>query len=188
VKKRHRLRKEMTPEKLTAIRAQAEAYLRDAQRVENPEHVRETCAFDAVYMYCRSVLAGHDEGLQHPHANVLRGAAHKLGWSEQHMEPALAHLPYRDSLERYTNPHDEAQARSTRQTLVQIAEELRAGSLVWVDPERMNGAPCFTGTRVTIAQILADVDIGTPLSELQRHWPFLTEAHIQAAREYMRKR
>jgi uncharacterized protein (DUF433 family) len=175
----------MTPEKLTAIRAQAEAYLRDALRVENSEHVREPCAFDAVYMYYRSVLAGQDEGLQHPHADVLRGAAYKLGWTEQHMGPALAYLQYRDSLERLANPHDEARAADTRQTLVQIAEELRAGSLVWVDPERMNGAPCFTGTRVTIAQILADIDGGTSLEELQRHWPFLTEAHIQAARDYV---
>lgn len=61
-------------------------------------------------------------------------------------------------------------------------------NLVWVDTERMGGRPCFTGTRVPIDNILADIDIGTTLEELQRHWPFLTEAHIQAARDYLRER
>lgn len=81
----------MTTTKLETFRAMAEAYLRDAQREQNSERTRVDCAFDAVYMYCRCVLAGADEGREHPDVSVLQDAAAALGWRVEAMAVALAY-------------------------------------------------------------------------------------------------
>jgi hypothetical protein len=122
------LETKMTPERLAAIRAQADAYLRDAQREENSDATRADCAFDAVYMFCRCIMAGQDEGLQHPHVGVLAVAAERLGWSPAQMGPALTYIEYRDSDERLARPRGTALTQSTRETLVRLAETLKAAS------------------------------------------------------------
>lgn len=122
------LETKMTPERLAAIRAQADAYLRDAQREENSDATRADCAFDAVYMFCRCIMAGQDEGLQHPHVGVLAVAAERLGWSPAQMGPALTYIEYRDSDERLARPRATALTQSTRETLVRLAETLKAAS------------------------------------------------------------
>ena len=74
-------------------------------------------------------MAGRDEGLQHPHADVLAGAAAQLGWPENRIQPALEYLKFRDSPERLARPRDRAGellARNTRATLVAIALKLKA--------------------------------------------------------------
>ena len=82
----------MTPEKIEKFRVMANSWLNEAQRAEPSPRIRANAAFDAAYMYCRVVLAGTDEKLEHPHQDVLTGAAKKLGWSPQEMSTATQHL------------------------------------------------------------------------------------------------
>ncbi len=37
--------------------------------------------------------------------------------------------------------------------------------LVWINPERMSGAPCFSGTRVPIKSLFDYIEGGEPLDE-----------------------
>ncbi len=59
-----------------------------------------------------------------------------------------------------------------------------ATNFVVEDPEIMSGLPCFAGTRVPIDIILGSLDAGDSLVQLTESYPFLTEAHVLAARTY----
>lgn len=48
----------------------------------------------------------------------------------------------------------------------------------------MGGAAVFAGTRLPIDTVLASLAGGTSLERLQASWPFLTEAHVDAARAW----
>ena len=52
------------------------------------------------------------------------------------------------------------------------------------DPDVMNGVPCFAGTRVPIDIVLAFVDKGMSLTEVCKHYAFVTPDHVAAARAY----
>ena len=82
----------MTPEKIETFRAMADGWLQEAQREELSLRIRADAAFDAGYMYCRVAMAGTDEKLEHPHREVLTGAAEMLGWSPEVMALALQYL------------------------------------------------------------------------------------------------
>lgn len=60
-------------------------WLLEAQHEELPLRIRADAAFDASYMYCRVAMAGADEKLEHPHQEVLTGAAERLGWNADDM-------------------------------------------------------------------------------------------------------
>lgn len=57
--------------------------------------------------------------------------------------------------------------------------------MVLVDPEIMGGSPCFAGTRVPVEIVVASIDKGIDWVELVSAYPFLTEAHVTAARAYL---
>lgn len=57
---------------------------------------------------------------------------------------------------------------------------------VTVDPDVMGGVPVFAGSRLPITTVLASLDKGVSIAVLADSWPFLTEAHVTAAREYQR--
>ena len=78
--------------KIEAFRSSAEAYLHEALREELTMRIRADAAFDAAYMYCRVVMAGADDKLEHPHQGVLAGAAERLGWSPNVMTTAMQYL------------------------------------------------------------------------------------------------
>jgi uncharacterized protein (DUF433 family) len=61
----------------------------------------------------------------------------------------------------------------------------RARERVSVDPGVMGGRPVFRGTRVPIETVLASLEAGDTLELLREGWPFLTPAHIDAARVYL---
>ena len=82
----------MTPEKIETFRAMANRWLQEARREELSPQIRADAAFDASYMYCRVAMAGADEKLEHPHREVLTGAATRLGWSPEAMMLALQYL------------------------------------------------------------------------------------------------
>ncbi|MGE4242457.1 DUF433 domain-containing protein [Ramlibacter sp.] len=59
-----------------------------------------------------------------------------------------------------------------------------ADKLVVEDPDILSALPCFAGTRVPIETVLASLESGVSMERLVRSWPFLTQAHVDAARIY----
>lgn len=61
-----------------------------------------------------------------------------------------------------------------------------ADKLIVEDSELLGGMPCFAGTRVPIDNVLASLDKGVAISRVLQSYPFLTDAHLEAARVYSR--
>lgn len=59
-----------------------------------------------------------------------------------------------------------------------------AERLIVENQDVMNGLPCFVGTRVPIDMVLPSVDAEVEWDRLLASYPFLTQAHIDAARVY----
>ncbi|HRI91035.1 MAG TPA: DUF433 domain-containing protein [Accumulibacter sp.] len=74
--------------------------------------------------------------------------------------------------------------RPNAESLSRAREDAAAETLVTEDPEVMGGMPCFAGTRVPISIVLASVDDGMSLEEVRESYPYVTEAHVGAARVY----
>jgi len=70
------------------------------------------------------------------------------------------------------------------EAFVRAREVDEAEALVTEDRDVMGGMPCFAGTRVPIEIVLASLDEGMSQSEVRESYPFLTGAHIAAARVY----
>ena len=58
--------------------------------------------------------------------------------------------------------------------------------LITVDPGRMSGAPCFTGTRVPVQNLFDYVEGGEPLDEFLLDFPNVTRGHAIAVIELTR--
>jgi len=70
------------------------------------------------------------------------------------------------------------------EAMARAKEVDRAEQLVVEDAEVMDGLPCFAGSRVPIETVLASLERGIAKDRLITSYPFLTEAHIDAARVY----
>jgi uncharacterized protein (DUF433 family) len=66
----------------------------------------------------------------------------------------------------------------------QAKDAYQADALVVASPEVMGGVAVFAGTRVPIDIVLGSVAEGVDAQRLRASYPFLTDAHLQAAREY----
>ena len=55
--------------------------------------------------------------------------------------------------------------------------------VVNVNPKRMSGAPCFTGTRVPINHLFEYIESGETLDEFLRQFPSVTREQALAALE-----
>ena len=56
--------------------------------------------------------------------------------------------------------------------------------LIVVDPEIMNGTPCFRGTRVPFKNLIDYLEVGHPLDEFLRQFPTVTrEMAVRALEE-----
>ena len=60
----------------------------------------------------------------------------------------------------------------------------RADALITTDAEVLGGTPVFAGTRVPIEMVLGSLDSGLDLDTVKAAYPFLTAAHVQAAKVY----
>jgi len=58
---------------------------------------------------------------------------------------------------------------------------------VHVDPDVMGGVACFAGSRLPIDTVLASVDAGESWARVVASWPWLTAAHLHAARVWARQ-
>lgn len=57
---------------------------------------------------------------------------------------------------------------------------MNADQIVWVDPERMSGVPCFTGTRVPISTLKAYLSKGDRLEEFLDDFPSVSREQALA--------
>lgn len=71
-------------------------------------------------------------------------------------------------------------------TVAQAKEIAQALQVVSTAEEVMGGLPVFRGTRVPIDIVLGSLEEGTPFSDLQDSYPFLTEELIATAKIYAR--
>jgi len=55
---------------------------------------------------------------------------------------------------------------------------------VVADPEVLGGIPCLAGSRLPATTLLAMVQAGTPWESITASWPWLTPAHVEAARAW----
>jgi len=74
-----------------------------------------------------------------------------------------------------------AYVERTRQRMAEVENARR---LVGTDAQVLGGTPVFAGTRVPIEAVLASLDEGVTIERLRSAYPFLTDAHVQAARTY----
>jgi uncharacterized protein (DUF433 family) len=55
----------------------------------------------------------------------------------------------------------------------------RLEEVVWVDPDRMSGAPCFKGTRIPIQMLIEHLAAGFSLDEFLETVPSLERTQAQ---------
>lgn len=58
---------------------------------------------------------------------------------------------------------------------------------IWVDPERLSGAPCFKNTRVPVDSLFANLESGLSLDEYLDCFPDVTRKQAIAVLEYAHK-
>ncbi len=58
---------------------------------------------------------------------------------------------------------------------------------IWVDPERLSGAPCFKGTRVPVDSLFTNLESGLSLDEYLECFPDVTRQQAVAVLEYAQK-
>ena len=60
--------------------------------------------------------------------------------------------------------------------------------IVWVNPERLSGAPCFAGTRVPVTALFDYLEGGEPLEEFLEGFPPVTREQAVAVLELSRSK
>ena len=55
----------------------------------------------------------------------------------------------------------------------------RLNSVVWIDPDRMSGAPCFTGTRVPVQMLLDHLKHGETIEDFLEGAPSVTREQAE---------
>ena len=55
----------------------------------------------------------------------------------------------------------------------------RMSEIVWLDPDRMHGAPCFRGTRVPVRLLLNDLKSGYTVEEFLAGCPTVTREQVE---------
>jgi uncharacterized protein (DUF433 family) len=58
---------------------------------------------------------------------------------------------------------------------------------IWVDPERLNGAPCFKGARVPVDSLFTNLESGLSLDECLDCFPEVTREQPMAVLEHAQK-
>jgi uncharacterized protein (DUF433 family) len=66
-------------------------------------------------------------------------------------------------------------------------QKLSADLPVWIDPDRMSGAPCFYGTRVPVESLFTNLESGLSLNEYLECFPDVKREQAIAVLEYAHK-
>jgi uncharacterized protein (DUF433 family) len=77
----------------------------------------------------------------------------------------------------------------SRTTTHEMASAPSLEGVIWTDPERMGGEPCFYGTRVPIKILFDYIEGGEPLEEFLEGFPPVTReqavAVLEAAKSHL---
>jgi uncharacterized protein (DUF433 family) len=58
-------------------------------------------------------------------------------------------------------------------------QRLRLDKVVWIDPDRMSGAPCFVGTRVPIQMLVDHLKHGDTIEDFLEGAPSVTREQAE---------
>jgi uncharacterized protein (DUF433 family) len=72
-----------------------------------------------------------------------------------------------------------------RAAQAQTLAEAALDQYVTMDRDVMGGMPCFAGTRVPVAFVIASIDRGMSIDEVRTHYEFVTDVHVWAGRAYI---
>ena len=61
-----------------------------------------------------------------------------------------------------------------------VLKDIPLGEVIWVDPERMSGIPCFTGTRVPVQALLDHLEGGSTLDDFLEGFPTVKREQVVA--------
>ena len=57
-------------------------------------------------------------------------------------------------------------------------QKSKLSEVIWVDPERMSGTPCFNGTRVPVQNLLDYIQGGSTIDEFFEDFPSVTRDQV----------
>jgi uncharacterized protein (DUF433 family) len=52
-----------------------------------------------------------------------------------------------------------------------LLKDIALSEVIWIDPDRMSGIPCFTGTRVPVQALLDHIEGGSTLNNFLEGFP-----------------
>lgn len=55
-----------------------------------------------------------------------------------------------------------------------VEQQSRLDQIVWADPERMSGTPCFRGTRVPVQTLIDHIEVNATLEQFLEGFPSVT--------------
>ena len=65
---------------------------------------------------------------------------------------------------------------------------MNRADFIEVDPERMSGVPCFTGTRVPVTHLIDYLEAGDSVDEFLNDFPTVTRDQVLSVLEHMKER
>ncbi len=57
-------------------------------------------------------------------------------------------------------------------------QKAKLSQVIWVDPERVSGVPCFKGTRVPVQNLLDYIEGGSTIDEFFHDYPSVTRDQV----------
>lgn len=67
-------------------------------------------------------------------------------------------------------------------------QKAKLHEVIWVDPKRVSGAPCFRGTRVPVQNLLDYIEGGSTLDRFLIDFPSVTREQLVAFLEMAKER
>jgi len=67
---------------------------------------------------------------------------------------------------------------------VNAEQKIRLDQAVWVNPQRMSGAPCFRGTRVPVQSLIDLLEGGETIDEFLKLYPAITREQVLAVLDF----
>jgi uncharacterized protein (DUF433 family) len=59
-----------------------------------------------------------------------------------------------------------------------VEQKAKLSEVIWVDPERVSGTPCFKGTRVPVQNLLNYIEGGSTIDTFFQDYPSVTRDQV----------
>ena len=59
-----------------------------------------------------------------------------------------------------------------------VEQKAKLSEVIWVDPERVSGAPCFKGTRMPVQNLLDYIEGGSTIDTFFQDYPSVTREQV----------